>query len=69
MANVENVIKELMKTPRNDYIFMRRRVDKGNGKKTLGWMLKLGDQIIEDIDFTNLKNYTSQLENNLTFKK
>ena len=39
--NLGNQIKEL-KTyySRDNYYYMRRRIDKGNGKKTLGWIME-----------------------------
>lgn len=38
---LEHQIKELRTYySRDNYYYMRRRIDKGNGKKTLGWIME-----------------------------
>lgn len=57
MNDLEKTINYLKKTSKRDnYIFMRRRIDKGNGKKTLGWIVKKenSEKILENIDFNKL---------------
>ena len=53
MNKIINEILNLKKLKRDNYYFMRRRVNKGNGKKTLGWMLQSenNDMIYENKDF------------------
>lgn len=49
-------IKKLKELKRKNFYFYRRRIEKGNGKKTLGWILKdenLND-VAENIDFYKL---------------
>ena len=49
-------IKKLKGLKRKNFYFYRRRIEKGNGKKTLGWILKdenLND-VAENIDFYKL---------------
>lgn len=57
MKITEELITQLKSRERNNYFFMRRRVDKGNGKKTLGWMLRKEDEekTYENKDFYKLK--------------
>lgn len=41
MSDLEKTINYLKNTVKRDnYVFLRRRIDKGNGKKTLGWVVK-----------------------------
>lgn len=41
MADIEEQIKQLKSNAtRDNYYYMRRRIDKGNGKKTLGWVME-----------------------------
>jgi len=41
MSDLADKIKELKNnTTRDNYFYMRRRIDKGNGKKTLGWIME-----------------------------
>ena len=42
----------------------RRRVSKGNGKKTLGWICKRDDtdKVLENIDFYKLKTEKNKLK-------
>lgn len=57
MNDLEKTINYLKKTSKRDnYIFMRRRIDKGNGKKTLGWIVKKenSEKFLENIDFNKL---------------
>jgi hypothetical protein len=53
MNKIINEIINLKKIKRENFYFMRRRVNKGNGKKTLGWMLQPEntDTIYENKDF------------------
>ena len=53
MSNLEEMIINLKKTQRDNFYFLRRRVDKGNGKKSLGWILKRDDttKSLENLDF------------------
>lgn len=58
MTKLETLIKYLKSnTKRDNFYFLRRRVDKGNGKKSLGWILKRDDtnKMIESLDFYKLK--------------
>ena len=64
MSNLEQLIIKLKEdTKRDNYFFLRRRIDKGNGKKTLGWILKKEDseKTSENIDFTILNEMKSSL--------
>lgn len=58
MKNIELYIKKLKSQYRKNFYFFRRRIEKGNGKKTLGWILK--DEklknISENIDFYKLND-------------
>lgn len=38
--NSEEYIKQLKKQPRENTLFYRRRIDRGDGKKTVGWIMK-----------------------------
>ena len=52
-----NQIKELRTYySRNNYYYMRRRIDKGNGKKTLGWIMENANmkKTLEHKDFNQL---------------
>lgn len=64
MNKIINEILNLKKLKRDNYYFMRRRVNKGNGKKTLGWMLQSenNDMIYENKDFNVLYNQKLKLE-------
>lgn len=59
-----NEIINLKKLKRNNFYFMRRRVNKGNGKKTLGWMLQSenDETIYENKDFNILHDKKLSLE-------
>lgn len=63
MSNVENLIKNLKSQPRENFIFLRRRIDKGNGKKTLGWIVKKenSENYIENLDFNMLNSLKENL--------
>lgn len=66
MKNIEEVIKKLKSsTKRNNYYYMRRRIDKGNGKKTLGWIMENNDAeySYESKDFNVLHEQMIQMEN------
>lgn len=64
MSNLEQLILKLKETTKRDnYFFLRRRIDKGNGKKTLGWIVKREstNQSTENVDFTVLNEMKSSL--------
>lgn len=64
MLDLEKTINYLKNTVKRDnYVFLRRRIDKGNGKKTLGWVVKKenSDNYLENIDFDVLNKIKSQL--------
>nr|DAF56771.1 MAG TPA: hypothetical protein [Myoviridae sp. ctWb16] len=64
MSDLEKTINYLKNTVKRDnYVFLRRRIDKGNGKKTLGWVVKKenSDNYLENIDFDVLNKIKSQL--------
>jgi len=65
MINLISTIKKLKETKRENYFFMRRRIEKGNGKKTLGWILQKDNSItvFENKNFDVLKSIKNQLEN------
>ena len=54
---LENQIKQL-KTyyARDNFYYMRRRIDKGNGKKTLGWIMESANmnKPLQNKDFNQL---------------
>ena len=58
--NLGNQIKEL-KTyySRDNYYYMRRRIDKGNGKKTLGWIMENANmnKTLKHKDFNQLHEH------------
>ncbi len=64
MNSIVTKIKELKQMSRENFFFMRRRIDKGNGKKTLGWILQPSDSDItyENKDFDNLHKQKLLLE-------
>lgn len=66
MTNLENLILNLKKINRDNFYFLRRRVDKGNGKKSLGWVLKREDtnKYLESLDFYKLHNSMNELKEN-----
>ena len=55
--NNEDYIKQLKKNPRENTLFLRRRIDRGDGKKTLGWIMKesKGNSVKENINIMILK--------------
>lgn len=64
MSDLEKTINYLKNTVKRDnYVFLRRRIDKGNGKKTLGWVVKKenSDNYLENIDFDVLNKIKLQL--------
>lgn len=65
MNNILSTIQHLKKMSRENFFFMRRRIDKGNGKKTLGWVLQPSNSDItyENKDFNNLHQQKLLLEN------
>lgn len=64
MINMEKLIVGLKQTTRDNFYFLRRRVAKGNGKKTLGWICKRDDttKTIENLDFYKLKDERNKLK-------
>ena len=56
MTNIVETIKNLKKYQRDNYYFLRRRIDCPNGKTTMGWILsneKLKEEV-EDKNFNKL---------------
>ena len=55
--NKEEYIKQLKKTPRDNTLFYRRRMNRGDGKKTLGWIMENDSKslIKENINILTLK--------------
>lgn len=55
--NKEEYIKQLKKTPRDNTLFYRRRINRGDGKKTLGWIMENDSKslIKENINILTLK--------------
>ena len=55
--NKEEYIKLLKKTPRDNTLFYRRRINRGDGKKTLGWIMENDSKslIKENINILTLK--------------
>ena len=64
MTKLEQLIVNLKKLKRDNFYFLRRRVDKGNGKKTLGWICKRDDteKTLESVDFHKLKTNINKLK-------
>lgn len=67
MSNLEEKIKKIKSNfLRDNFYYMRRRIDKGNGKKTLGWIME-NDNLeysYESKDFNALHNQMLELEKN-----
>ena len=65
MSNLEEKIKKIKSNfLRDNFYYMRRRIDKGNGKKTLGWIME-NDNLeysYESKDFNALHNHMLELE-------
>lgn len=60
-----NYIKNLrLKTSRKNFLIQRRRVEKGNGSKTLGWLLfdKNNNLLSSNIKFESLIEYKHEIE-------
>ena len=66
MTKLEQLIVNLKKIKRDNFYFLRRRVPKGNGKKTLGWICKRDDttEVLQNIDFYKLKTEKNKLKEN-----
>lgn len=66
MSDIFSKIRELKNLNRSNFYFMRRRIDKGNGKKTLGWILQPEDssETFENKDFNLLHEQKLLLEKN-----
>ena len=64
MTKLEQLIVNLKKLKRDNFYFLRRRVSKGNGKQTLGWICKRDDtdKVLENIDFYKLKTEKNKLK-------
>ncbi len=66
MSNLEETIKEIKsKSVRDNFFYMRRRIDKGNGKKTLGWVLENenSEYSYESKNFNDLHDQMITMEN------
>lgn len=65
MEQLISKIKKLKEMNRNNFFFMRRRIEKGNGKKTLGWVLQQENSLetFENKDFNILHKQKLLLEN------
>jgi len=65
MSNLEEKIKKIKSNfLRDNFYYMRRRIDKGNGKKTLGWIMENDnlDYSYESKDFNALHSQMLELE-------
>lgn len=65
MLKIEQMIVSLKKkVNRDNFYFLRRRIDKGNGKKSLGWIVKREDtnKELENFDFYKLCREKEQLK-------
>lgn len=65
MLKIEQIIVSLkQKVNRDNFYFLRRRIDKGNGKKSLGWIVKREDtnKELENFDFYKLCREKEQLK-------
>ena len=65
MLMIEQMIVSLKKkVNRDNFYFLRRRIDKGNGKKSLGWIVKREDtnKELENFDFYKLCREKEQLK-------
>lgn len=65
MLKIEQIIVSLKKkVNRDNFYFLRRRIDKGNGKKSLGWIVKREDtnKELENFDFYKLCREKEQLK-------
>ena len=63
MIDIVKKIKELKKYPRNNFLFLRRRIDTPSGKTTMGWILhndNLKDDVI-DKDYNKLHNIVESM--------
>lgn len=60
-------ITSLKSMERNNFYFLRRRINKENGKKTLGWILEdnLQNYISENKNFDILHNIRLSYENSV----
>lgn len=63
MVDIVSKIKELKKYPRNNFLFLRRRIDTENGKTTMGWILSNKDLKTDIIDknFDKLHNIMEEM--------
>lgn len=59
MESIEDEIKELKKYKRENFLFSRKRIDRGDGKKTIGWIMT---DVKNNLTFEN-KDY------NILYKK
>lgn len=65
MDDIVNTIKKLKTYTRENFIFLRRRINTPSGKTTMGWILsnkKLKNDVI-DKDFNKLYEIVKQAEN------
>lgn len=64
MESIEDEIKELKKYKRENFLFSRKRIDRGDGKKTIGWIMTdvKNNLTFENKDYNILYNKKRLLE-------
>lgn len=62
---IEKDIKKLKKIKRENFLFTRARINRGDGKKTIGWILK---DIQNNLTFEN-KDYNILYRKKLNLEK
>lgn len=64
MKSIEDEIKELKKYKRENFLFSRKRIDRGDGKKTIGWIMTdvKNNLTFENKDYNILYNKKRLLE-------
>ena len=65
MSNIEEQIKQLKQFKRTIFLFSRKRIDRGDGKKTIGWIMTdvKNNLTFENKDYTILHRKKLLLEN------
>jgi hypothetical protein len=58
--NCYEQIKQLKQLKRSNTLFFRRRIDRGDGKKTLGWIMV--DDKFKKLENTNINILKTHLE-------
>lgn len=58
--NCYEQIKQLKQLKRSNTLFFRRRIDRGDGKKTLGWIMV--DNKFKKLENTNINILKTHLE-------